>query len=151
TPLGVGVGALAIATGVAPTLISEPEVHGLAVLTLLGIVFAMRLLGWTAGQKELAEASVRSSARRFQSLLRNATDAVVVVDSEGRVAEMTPAIEGFTGYPVSEYLGRMGFEYVHPDDRHRGLEMYAEALQRPGGVLRAELRVRHRDGSWRWA
>src|SRR5437660_7721680 len=42
TTLGVGVGELAIATGVAPTLISEPEVHGLAVLTLLGIVFAIR-------------------------------------------------------------------------------------------------------------
>src|SRR5205823_6559804 len=93
TIAGVVVGQVAIATGVARTLVSEPEVHGLAALALLGTVFIMRLLGWTTAQKEAAEAMVRSSELRFRSLVQNASDAICVVDAEGHIATITPAIE----------------------------------------------------------
>jgi len=151
TTIGIGAGQAAIATGLAPTQISEPEVHGLAILAVLGMAFIMRLLGWTTAQKEQAEDSVRSSERRFRSLLQNASDAVVVVDADAHITEASPAIELFTGYPPSAYVGQIGFDFLHPDDVHRAAEVYAEALAQPGTVLRVELRARHRDGDWRWA
>src|SRR5205807_215864 len=151
TTLGIGVGQAAIALGVAPTLISEPEVHGLALLSALGTVFIMRLLGWTTATKEEAEATVRSSEERFRSLLKNASDAICVVDADNKIVTITPAIELVTGYPPEAYLGRVGFDFIHPDDLAAAAEVYAEALGQPGRVLRAELRAVHRDGSWRWA
>src|SRR5438309_1215379 len=128
TTLGIGAGQAAIASGLAPTLISEPEVHGLAILAVLGMAFIMRLLGWTTAQKEQAEDSVRSSERRFRSLLQNASDAVVVVDADAHITEASPAIELFTGYPPSAYVGQIGFDFLHPDDVHRPAQVYAEAL-----------------------
>ncbi|MCU1450427.1 MAG: diguanylate cyclase/phosphodiesterase with sensor(s), partial [Acidimicrobiales bacterium] len=151
TTIGVGVGQGAIALGIARTLVSEPGVHGLAVLAVLGNAFIMRLLGWTTAQKEEAEANVRSSELRFRSLLQNSTDAICVVDSDAQIVTMTPAIETVTGYPPEEYIGKAGFEFLHPEDAAGGAQLYADALQQPGRVFRTELRTRHRDGTWRWA
>src|SRR5256885_1743506 len=49
----------------------------------------------------------------------------------------------------TENLGRDAFELIHPDDRLRALELFGELLQRPGHVVRVELRALHKDGSWR--
>ncbi|MBV8161748.1 MAG: diguanylate cyclase, partial [Acidimicrobiia bacterium] len=151
TVLGIGVGEAAIALGIAPTIVPEPDVHGLALLSVLGTVFIMRLLGWTTALKEQAETSVRSSEERFRSLVKNASDAICVVDADGRIATLTPAIEHITGYLPEEYLGKVGFGFIHGDDLAAAREVFAAALERPGQVLRAELRALHRDGSWRWA
>jgi diguanylate cyclase (GGDEF)-like protein/PAS domain S-box-containing protein len=150
TVVGIGVGEAAIATGIAPSIVAEPEVHGLALLSVLGTVFIMRLLGWTTAMKEEAEATVRSSEERFRSLLRNASDAICVVDADARVTVLTPAIENVTGYPPEEYLGKVGFEFLHPDDVAAASQLYAEAIEQPGRVFRTEVRAVHRDGTWRW-
>jgi diguanylate cyclase (GGDEF)-like protein/PAS domain S-box-containing protein len=151
TTIGIGVGQGVIALGVARTLVAEPAVHGLAVLAVLGNVFIMRLLGWTTAEKEEAEASVRSSEMRFRTLLQNATDAICVVDADAQIVTMTPAIETVTGYPPEEYLGKSGLEFLHAEDTGAGAQVYADALAQPGRVFRAELRTKHRDGTWRWA
>jgi diguanylate cyclase (GGDEF)-like protein/PAS domain S-box-containing protein len=151
TVVGIAVGQLAIATGIARSLIDQPAVHGLAVLAVLGTAFIMRLLGWTTAKKEEAEAMMRSSELRFRSLVQNASDAVCVLDGEGRIATITPAIEVVTGYPAEHYLGKVGFEFLHSDDVAQAAELYAAILASAGRVVRGELRTRHRDGSWRWA
>jgi diguanylate cyclase (GGDEF)-like protein/PAS domain S-box-containing protein len=151
TTIGMGVGQGAIAVGIARTLVAEPGVHGLAVLAALGNAFIMRLLGFTTAQKEDAEATVRSSELRFRSLLQNSTDAICVVDANSQIVTMTPAIESVTGYPPEEYLGKGGFEFLHPEDTGGAAQLYADAVAQPGRVIRTELRTKHRDGTWRWA
>jgi PAS domain S-box-containing protein len=151
TVIGIGLGEAAIALGIAPSIVPEPEVHGLAVLAILGTAFIMRVLGRTTTLKEQAEATVRSSEERFRSLVANASDAVCVVDSENHIVSLTPAIEHITGYPPEEYLGNVGFDFIHPEDMPAAVQIYTDALAEPGRVLRGELRAMHRDGSWRWA
>ena len=149
--IGIGLGEGAIALGIAPTLVPEPGVHGLALLSVLGTVFIMRLLGETTRLKEEAEATVRSSEERFRSLVRNASDAICVTDGDGRVVTLTAPIEHITGYPPEEYIGKIGFQFIHPDDMPGAIQLYTDALAEPGKVFRGELRAVHRGGSWRWA
>ncbi|MBV8236342.1 MAG: EAL domain-containing protein, partial [Acidimicrobiia bacterium] len=59
--------------------------------------------------------------------------------------------ELLTGYPPEEYVGKIGFDLIHPDDVVSAGELLAEALGQPGRVFRTEVRAAHRDGSWRWA
>src|SRR5437763_317052 len=151
TAIGIGLGEAAIALGIAPSVVPEPEVHGLAVLAILGLAFIMRLFGWTTALKEQAEATVRSSEERFRSLVANASDAICVADADGRVVTLTPAIEHITGYPPEEYIGKVGFNFIHPDDVDAAFQIYADAREQPARVLRTELRAVHRDGGWRWA
>src|SRR2546429_448594 len=44
---------------------------------------------------------------------------------------------------------RSDFDLVHPDDRARALDLFGELMQRPGDLVRTELRALHKDGSWR--
>jgi signal transduction histidine kinase/CheY-like chemotaxis protein len=46
-------------------------------------------------------------------------------------------------------MGQSIFDFLHPDDREVAGATQAEALQRPGETLSAEVRFRHADGSWR--
>ena len=53
-------------------------------------------------------------------------------------------------YSPEERIGKNAFDYLHPDDEERAKETFAEALKNPGQPQRpVELRLRHRDGSWR--
>ena len=61
---GMAVGHLAIAAGLAPTLVPTPLVHGLAALGWLGTAFAIRLIGTSTRQMEQAEAQAEDSYRR---------------------------------------------------------------------------------------
>jgi PAS domain S-box-containing protein/putative nucleotidyltransferase with HDIG domain len=65
------------------------------------------------------------------------------------VQYQNPALEQVLGYQPAERIGRQTVELVHPDDRG----LFVELLRRldrsyPERVI-AELRLRHRDGSWR--
>ena len=79
TVLAIGLGQGAIAVGFVPTLIPEPLVHGLALLSALGVAFSIGLLAWTMAQKDSAEDGLRRSDRRFRALVQHASDIILVL------------------------------------------------------------------------
>jgi diguanylate cyclase (GGDEF)-like protein/PAS domain S-box-containing protein len=81
--------------------------------------------------------------------VQNASDAITVLSADGTVRYVSPAIEKVLGYLPQERVGRSGFELLHPGDLSRAKVAFAEALRSPGVTLTAEVRMRHRDGSWR--
>jgi PAS domain-containing protein len=107
--LFIGLGQLAIATGIAPTLVPQPFVHGLAALAALGIVFTIKLLEWVFASRERTE-------RRFKALVQYAADMIVVADSRGRLTYVSPSFEEHLGHVPSQALSVLGGDLVHPDD-----------------------------------
>src|SRR5207302_477306 len=61
----------------------------------------------------------------------------------------SPSTQPVLGYGATENVGRSAFELVHPDDRADALELFGELMQRPGHLVKTELRALHKDGSWR--
>lgn len=55
----------------------------------------------------------------------------------------------FTGVAESEHLGYGWLDQVHPDDRDRIRDAWRAAV-RSGAPLEAKLRLRDRDGAFRW-
>lgn len=68
---GILGGQSAIALGIAPTLIDEPLVHGLAALAALGIVFSMRHIGVATEEREAAEGELAASLERERASFEN--------------------------------------------------------------------------------
>jgi PAS domain S-box-containing protein len=87
---------------------------------------------------------------RFRVLTEHSSDAVSLVGSDGVVFYTSPSSRRVMGYEPDEFVGRDGFEVVHPDDQERTQALLAEVVETPGKSITAEMRVRHRDGSWRW-
>jgi PAS domain S-box-containing protein len=96
-----------------------------------------------------AESQRRAGEERFRSLVENSSDWVILIGSEGRVQYSSPAVTHMLGYAVDEYVGRNAFDLVHPDDEERARALFGASLAAPGSRVTAEVRYRHKDGSWR--
>ncbi len=154
--VGLGIGQLAILFGIAPTLVSEPLVHGLALLAALGVTFTVKLFERAMTETEAAEAELRlseselrQSAQRFQALVQHASDIIMVISSDALVRYVSPAFESILGYPASEAVGMHSLELINPTE----LENVRSAMAQDPKATAAgsyEARLLHRDGSWRW-
>jgi PAS domain S-box-containing protein len=83
-------------------------------------------------------------------LVQNTSDIITILDADGTISYISPALERVMGYKPQEQIGTDAFGSVHPDDRERALGIFAEVLRRPGLHPPMEFRVPHKDGSWRY-
>jgi PAS domain S-box-containing protein len=80
----------------------------------------------------------------------NSSDVITLVGVNETQDYVSPSAERFFGFLSEEARAMAVFDFVHPKDRDRVLRMYADLVQRPGGMARAKLRVRDATGTWRW-
>ena len=95
-----------------------------------------------------AEKALRGREDYFRSLIENASDTILVSDVNGIIRFASPSVEQFVGYPAAAVVGRNGFEFIHPDDRHRVMSYFQAGIQQPGSRHQSEFRFHHRDGSY---
>lgn len=77
------------------------------------------------------------------------TSMLGVAGLDGRVRWVNPAFEATLGYSLDEMLAMPSYmETVHPDDRD-SIALLLGSLAESGIRATADVRMRHRDGSWR--
>ncbi|MPZ24782.1 MAG: EAL domain-containing protein [Dehalococcoidia bacterium] len=96
-----------------------------------------------------AEEALQSRERRFRALVQNASDIIAVLDSDGRVQYVSPAVERVLGYKAGTLEGTNSLAVIHPDDRAKSAEAVRDILPEPRLADSLDIRVRHTDGSWR--
>jgi diguanylate cyclase (GGDEF)-like protein/PAS domain S-box-containing protein len=101
-------------------------------------------------ERKKVEKVIIQSEERFRSLVQYSSDIITILDVDGTVRYVSPAVERVTGYRPEEQIGTSAFGSVHPDDREQALNTFAEVLKRPGLHPPLEFRVPHKDGSWRY-
>jgi PAS domain S-box-containing protein len=99
-------------------------------------------------ERKRAEEALQRSEHYFRSLIENALDVITIVDGDGTIRYVSPSGERVTGYRAADSVGKGGFEFVHPEDLPIVMHAFAHVIQHPGETLRAEYRVRHKNGSW---
>jgi PAS domain S-box-containing protein len=100
-------------------------------------------------ERKQTEEKLQNSERYYRSLIQNALDAMVVIGRDGIIDYGSPAIEPVRGYKPEEIVGTNGFSEVHPEDMPKAIKVYNELMRNPGASVRTEVRVRHKDDSWR--
>jgi PAS domain S-box-containing protein len=96
-------------------------------------------------EREAREALYRNEAR-FRALVQRSSDVVLVIDRDGLLQYVSPAVERLLGYRAEDLTGRPGLGYVHPDDRERARAAVRGAGRGRTGPPQVEVRVRHADG-----
>ncbi len=102
---------------------------------------------WSA---EMARAETASQAR-FAAFVQRSSDVVTVVDDQNVIRYQSPAVTRVFGYSPTENLGVNLRELLHPEDRRRVFGLILAAQQEGRESEMVECRVRHSDGSWRYA
>jgi len=147
TALGMTFGQLAIATGLTPSYIREPYVHGLAVLAFLAAAFVMQLLGAKTAENERAhrdleqanddlegqvserlhvDADLRSALSLINATLESTADGILVVDRAGVITKFNAPFATMWRLPDALLAGR--------DDRG-AIEFVVDQLSCPADFL----------------
>src|SRR5215212_4025947 len=101
-------------------------------------------------ERKEAEEALKRNEQYFRSVVRNASDVITVLEADGTIRYVSPAVEKVTGYRPEEEAGANAFDRVHPEDKQRAQELFAKILKTRRGHLLMEFRVPYKDGSWRY-
>jgi PAS domain S-box-containing protein len=91
-----------------------------------------------------------TNEEQFHSILDNLKEVVFQTDATGHWLYLNRAWQETLGFPVEDSLGKVFFDYVHPDDRQLNQERFEPLIQRKKDYCRHEIRYLTQDGSFRW-
>ncbi|WP_104524304.1 sensor domain-containing diguanylate cyclase [Blastococcus atacamensis] len=102
-------------------------------------------------ERERVRAELDESQTRLELLLANSADVIGIVDADGIITYMSPAVESLLGRPASDYVGRTAIQLADPRDQARLRAVVASAGDAAsGGVADTDIRVQHSSGGTRW-
>ena len=83
-------------------------------------------------------------------MVDHSIDTISLFSPEGTVLYISGAVGRVLGYPPEDLIGQRWEPFVHPDDLGMMTSKWLQVLEKPGSTVTAEVRGRHRNGSWRW-
>jgi diguanylate cyclase (GGDEF)-like protein/PAS domain S-box-containing protein len=144
TVVGTLVGQVAIAVGLVHSYVSQPAVHGLAVLACLGVAFVVHLLGSKTDQRERDLAALAAGEASFRQLFADNPQPMWVFDAETLAfLEVNEAAVGHYGYTRDEFLARAITDIRPAEDLPR---LVQEVQSQRRGVRHGDWRHRLSDG-----
>ena len=101
-------------------------------------------------ERKQIEEKLHREEQRFRAFVENSSDIIVIINLEGIITYINPAVERVLGFKPEERIGAKGFELVHPDD----MQFLADSFNTLAGdtnspVIKGEMHLHHKDGSWR--
>jgi PAS domain S-box-containing protein len=114
-----------------------------------GELAAIEGIGRNITERKEMEDALRRSEERFRSLVQNASDIIIILEADGTIRYVSPAIERVLGHQTEDVVGKNAVAFVDPVDRTKAIRIFAEAMKEPGIRPSVEFRLRHEDGTWR--
>jgi PAS domain S-box-containing protein len=98
-------------------------------------------------QKRAVEA-LRDSEERFRRIVEIAAEGIWIVGLDRKTIFVNPRMADLLGCTPAEMLGREFVEFLHPEDRERGIHGFRKRLE--GDTSPKEYRCRRKDGTTLW-
>ena len=94
----------------------------------------------------------RKELERYEAFVKSTSDVVTHIDENGKVVYTSPSIQDAFGYEQDELVGDNAFEYIHPDDREKMVELFEATVGEDGdpGEENTGFRVRDSEGDYVW-
>jgi PAS domain S-box-containing protein len=145
---------LFVATGATERAVLAPwrdQAWFIGLRTLLTSVAVLALIALAAWGLARRERAMERSEKRFRAMIEYSADATILTRPKaGGILYVSPTFERLTGYRLDDVRGKQYFDLLHPDHRERSARQREETLKVPGKVVTQEVRISHKDGSWRW-
>ena len=131
------------------------EAERLRVLADLAALALRRALAEEQANRGMAELrereeELRRLSERYRALYEENPTMYFTTDERGIITSVNHFGAAHLGYHVEELLQRPVAELIVPEDRPAFERIHADALSRPGSVLRAEVRKQRKDGRRIW-
>jgi len=100
-------------------------------------------------QRERLEQPVGGAEEPYRAIVENSLDSIVILGSGLEIIYENAAAAEMLGYQTGEFVGQDALGLIHPDDMSKTAHRLTKLAQIPGYRDRAQLRMRHKDGTWR--
>ncbi|MFX3623177.1 MAG: PAS domain S-box protein [Ectobacillus sp.] len=108
---------------------------------------ALVVIGRDITERKLAEQKLSESEQRYKSLFEYNPDLVYMVGLDGRITNVNPQFEVFTGYKGEEFIGRQLFEVLHVKDQARVRNEFYKILETGMSSADYEAEIVRKDGT----
>ncbi|MGF1479856.1 MAG: EAL domain-containing protein [Cyanophyceae cyanobacterium] len=123
---------------------------GAAALVILFLTLLASFFGQRSTASRATAIAQGQSEERFRALVQNASDIVAIVAADGTINYLSPATETILQHKPEKWLGKQADLLIHPDDISQAKRFWEQVLAKAADTnLTQELRLRHRDRSWR--
>lgn len=88
--------------------------------------------------------------QKFRALIENSMDAIALYAPDGKILFQSPASTRILGYSPEELVGENVFIFIAAEDRELAAREFNRLLDKPGSVMKVEIRSVHKNGEIRW-
>ncbi|MES2730577.1 MAG: PAS domain S-box protein [Bacteroidota bacterium] len=99
-------------------------------------------------ERKKAEVALIAKEKYFRSLIQYSTDIISVLEADGKARYQSPSFYQALGLSESDTIGRLIFDFIHPEDVPHVLDVFSQLLQQPGVPLIVEYRFCKANGDW---
>lgn len=95
-----------------------------------------------------AQEALQNSEEYFRTLIEQASDIIVILNSDRTIRYVSPAVQTALGYDPKEVIEKDILDFVHPHD-YRRIDIFFRKIQFQWHTsVPVELKVKHQNGSW---
>jgi PAS domain S-box-containing protein len=87
---------------------------------------------------------------RARRLIENSTDIATVIEPDGTITYVSPAVERVLGYEPDELIGENGFGYQPAETSDAVAAGIERVVENPDEIQTVQTQFRRTDGSWCW-
>jgi diguanylate cyclase (GGDEF)-like protein/PAS domain S-box-containing protein len=95
-------------------------------------------------ERKRAEQALRQSEEKYRALVENINDVFYTLDNQGNITYVSPVIERFSKYKVSDLIGKHFSQLIYQDDLPALLDRFTRLLS--GQLEPWEFRIVDKDG-----
>jgi PAS domain S-box-containing protein len=121
----------------------QPLLNGSAIVGLT-------VLCIESGERRTRSRALAASEQRLLALTEHARDIITVSDAQGRLQYVSGGVRNALGYSTDERQSNSVFELMHPEDYPDVRAQYDQLVAGQIEHFSKELRIRHKDGTYRW-
>lgn len=100
--------------------------------------------------QRISKIELERKEKKFKALLENSGDMIAVIDINGIVTYVSPAIKKSLGYEPEEIIGTQFFEILHPQQAEESRNIFIKLKENPGVTFHRINRFRHKNGVDVW-
>lgn len=87
---------------------------------------------------------------RARRIIETSTDIATIIDPDGTIRYVSPAVEDVLGYEPTELIGDNGFSYQPPEPSEAVADAIEHVLENPDETETVQTQFQHADGSSCW-
>ncbi|MBE9028345.1 PAS domain S-box protein [filamentous cyanobacterium LEGE 11480] len=99
---------------------------------------------------QATETALHERETQFQVLVENSQDLIYTHSTRGIIEYIAPSVSNVLGYDAAHFLGQSFTDFLHPEDTDRLIQIFQQMHLSGEPKLGIIMRLKHRDGRYRW-